>query len=53
MKRLFLAVALIFLSGAAQFSAVLAQTWPTKPIRMIVPLAPGATADIVALLGQR
>jgi tripartite-type tricarboxylate transporter receptor subunit TctC len=43
MKRFFLAVVFIVLSGAAT-----AQTWPTKPIRMIVPLAPGATADIIA-----
>ena len=43
MKRFLLAVALVAWSTAA-----LAQAWPSKPIRMIVPLAPGATADIVA-----
>jgi len=43
LRRFFLAVLLVVCSGTA-----MAQTWPTKPIRLIVPLAPGATADIVA-----
>jgi tripartite-type tricarboxylate transporter receptor subunit TctC len=44
-KRVFLA------SAFATFAtSVLAQAWPAKSIRMIVPLAPGATADIVARL---
>ncbi len=43
MKRLLLAAALIACSGAA-----LAQAWPTKPIRLIVPQGPASTVDIVA-----
>src|SRR5262249_38671085 len=42
-KRALLAATLVAASGVAR-----AQTWPAKPIRLIVPLAPGATADIVA-----
>ena len=42
-KRALLAATLAAASGAAR-----AQAWPAKPLRLIVPLAPGATADIVA-----
>ncbi len=39
------ALALLFTASAAQ-----ADTWPSKPIQMIVPQAPGGTNDIVARL---
>jgi tripartite-type tricarboxylate transporter receptor subunit TctC len=42
-KRALLAATLTVASGAAR-----AQAWPAKPVRLIVPLAAGSTADILA-----
>jgi tripartite-type tricarboxylate transporter receptor subunit TctC len=43
-------VALAALSVAATLSPSAAQTWPTQPVKFIIPLGPGAGVDITARL---
>lgn len=47
-------VSTIVLIGQAALLPTYAQTWPAKPIRMIVPYPSGGTSDILArLIGQK
>ena len=49
MKRILAFAIAVFISAAAH-----AQSWPTKPVRFIVPFPPGGATDISArLLGQK
>ncbi|MES2910497.1 MAG: tripartite tricarboxylate transporter substrate-binding protein, partial [Pseudomonadota bacterium] len=49
-KQLALAACAALLGMAAAINPAMAQSWPNKPVRMIVPFPAGAAPDVIARL---
>ena len=53
-RRLLSTAVLLFVAAMAAAPAAMAQDWPTRPVRIIVPFAPGGSADVFGrFLAQR
>src|SRR5262245_51398520 len=48
LRRLFCAASIAVLTIGSQASGTIAQAYPSKPVRVIVPAPPGGTLDLVA-----